>query len=186
MTDAKRTPYRENASPSPAREPKPRGPVVTRAPDPEPDAPTPRKTTPASAARSAPPDPEAGVFSGLVSPHAASTPGEWWAQVAATTIALPLIVSTFLLVGWLDTRRAYSQTLERGHASSPLGIAHPAAWALGATPLVVLGLATRVHWVVVLVAVALPYAALLARRSLVRGITEREVLAKARRERSRS
>ena len=184
VSDVKRTPYREK-TPVASREPKPRGPLVTRAPEPELDVgsgPRPPRPIPALRGERPAADPDAGVFSGLVAPHPASSAGEWWGQIVLTLLGLPLIASTFVLVGWLDTRRAYDELVRRGQAATrPVGIAHPAAWILGAAPIGIACVAARTGADVTALALAVPFAALLGRRSIRRRILERESFAATQR-----
>jgi hypothetical protein len=175
VTDAKRTPYRRAEPPAPASA---RGTLVSRPDDEARERPRPE------ASRNEPADPDRGVFSGLVSPHPASTPAEWWAQAALTLIGLPVWAFTFVLVGWLDTRRAYDEVVrQRGTASRPVGIAHPLAWIFGSIALGAAGVLTRVPPVVVGIVIVIALMALFARRALRSAIVERETLLARRRKR---
>ncbi len=172
VSDAKRTPYREPGAASQRALP-PRGPIVKRADEPAED----RSKTRATPSRVEPQDPDAGVFSGLVSPHPASTPVEAWAQRLLTLIGLPLIVSTFVCVGWFDTRRAYGEVVKLGHQTPrPLGIAHPLAWLFGATPMGLACFAEEAHWALATAVIGIPFAALFARRLIRARILEREAM----------
>jgi hypothetical protein len=180
VPEAKR-PYRD---PTPVRErtTRPKGPLVRRADDPIEDDERPAKR----AETRAPRDHEAGVFSGMISPHPASSNGEWWAQVVLTLIGLPLLVSTFLLVGWFDSRRAFRDAQHGRPTSSPAGIAHPAAWCLGASPLALACFAGEVHLLFGALVIGVPFAALYARRRVLRAVVEREQLEETLRQRRRA
>lgn len=188
MSDAKRTPYRQQAS---VRERKPaaRGTVVRRADEPlDEEAAREAKHIPSSTPIVRLPDdegPDAGVFSGLVSPLPESTPGEAAAQRVLTLLALPLILTTLVMVGWFDTRRAWDETVRRGGtAPRPVGIAHPFAWVIGALPIAIGCFANQLPWIVPALLVAIPMSALFARRALRRRILENaSLLAFARRNR---
>jgi hypothetical protein len=177
VSDAKRTPYRQAGAPS-AR--KARGTVVSRAEEPELEQPVAR----APLARP-PADPDAGVFSGLVSPHPASTESEWAAQVALTMVSLPLLTTTFVMVGWLDMRRAYGQVQLGEDAPRPWGIAHPIAWVVGAIPLALSSYAREWPEPLAIALIGIPFAALLARRRLRQRIVDREALLETMRKRKR-
>jgi len=172
VADAKRTPYREPAHVTSGARAKSR-PVMKRAAHPD-DAELPTRRHASSASTS---DPDAGVFSGLVSPHPASTAREAWAQRVLTLVGLPLIASTFVMIGLVELRRAWSDPFGHGPPGShPIGIGHPLTWLLGASPIAIACYAAGVHWTIATSAIAIPYFALLDRRRLRERITARELL----------
>jgi hypothetical protein len=173
-------PYRE-PTPVRPRDPKPKGPTVTRAADPNADARSPRRVPQedpdARSPRRVPQEEsDAGVFSGLVSPHPSSNAIERAGQIALTLVGLPLILTTFLVVGWFDTRRAARDAVQSGSTDRAVSIAHPVAWLIGAAPLGLLAFARQMSPLFIAFAIGIPYVALLLRRWLRRSVEERALL----------
>lgn len=135
--------------------------------------------------RPAPPtptDPDDGVFSGMISPHPASTPLERGIQIAITTLAFPVILASFLTVGLLFARYVSAVQRAQGSLAASIvrapGIANPLAWLAGSALFVLL--ATRALPLGVAIACAVAQLVILGVRSLVRArIRERVELEQA-------
>lgn len=161
--------YRTKSEPA-AR---PRGQVVRRPDDPdEALSRSPTRGTTGTAAQPAP-HPDEGTFSGLLSPHPASTPFERAAQIVLTCVAFPLVVMTFVTFGWFDLRGAVSDFQKGAPVRRAGGIAHPITWIVGAIVLIVVLAPTRLGPGPTITLALVQLAALGVRRWLRNGIDAR-------------
>ncbi len=124
-----------------------------------------------------------GVFGGLLTPHPASTTGERILQLALTAVGAPVIVTTLVIVGWLDVRSAIADMRRGESPRPPISIGHPFAWVIGALGAGLGAFAAERPPLEIAAWALVPLVALFARRSLIARIEAKELVMAAWRKR---